>query len=154
MNVNEIFKLTFKISFILIVKSNIFTPMKNYIIILFLSSHLFSTTQLCELLKLDKLIEHYYEHTNKDKNLTLWGFLCLHYSGDNVKDADYDKDMKLPFKTLDTCNYASINFCTPIQEFQFLKNFSIKLYKTPLYKYDFSFSSNFHSAIWQPPKSC
>ena len=129
--------------------------MKNYIIILFLSSYLFSTTQLCELLKINLLVEHYIEHTNKDKNLSLWNFLCMHYSGDNVKDADYDKDMQLPFKTLDTCNYASINFCTPIQDFQFSESiFVTKHYKTPVYKYSFSFSSNFHSAIWQPPKSC
>jgi hypothetical protein len=128
--------------------------MKNFIIILFLSSYLFSTTQLSELLKINLLIEHYVEHTNKDKNLTLWNFLCMHYSGNNVKDTDYNKDMKLPFKMLDNCNFASINFCTPIQDFQFQKNLTIKGYKIPLYKYNFSFSSNFHSAIWQPPKYC
>jgi hypothetical protein len=128
--------------------------MKNFIVILFLSSYLFSTTQLSELLKINLLVEHYVEHTSKDKNLSLWAFLCMHYSGENIKDADYEKDMKLPFKTLDTCNYASITFCTPIQEFQFSKNITVKLYKTPLYEYNFSFSSNFHSTIWQPPKSC
>ena len=128
--------------------------MKNFIIILFLSSYLFSTTQLSELLKINLLVEHYVEHTSKDKNLSLWGFLCMHYANGNVKDADYEKDMKLPFKTLDTCNYASINFCTPIQEFQFQKIISIKLYKQPIFEYNFSFYSNFHSAIWQPPKSC
>lgn len=129
--------------------------MKILIVILFLSSYLFSTSQLCELLKLDKLVEHYVEHTNKDKNLTLWGFLCMHYSGDNVKDADYDKDMQLPFKTLDTSHYASINFCSPIQEFQFSENvLATKHYKIPVYSYSFLFSSNFHSSIWQPPKSC
>ena len=117
--------------------------MKKCIVIFFLASYLFSTTQLCELLKLDNLIEHYVEHTNNDKNLTLWGFLCMHYSGDNIKDADYDKDMQLPFKTLDTCNHTAINFCTPIQDYQFKENIIVtKRYKTPLYNYSFSFSSN------------
>jgi hypothetical protein len=128
--------------------------MKNFFVILFLSSYLLSTTQLSELFKINLLVEHYIEHTTKDKNLSLWAFLCMHYSGDDLKDADYNKDMKLPFKTLDTCNYASISFCTQIQDFQFSENLSIKLYRTPLYKYNFSFSSNFHSAIWQPPKFC
>lgn len=121
---------------------------------MFLSSYLFSTTQLSELLKINLLVEHYVEHSNKDKDLSIWDFLCMHYSGDNVKDADYEKDMNLPFKTLDTCNYASIYFCTPIQYFKFPKSLNIKGYRIPLYEYNFSFSSNFHSTIWQPPKSC
>ncbi|MDQ5928322.1 MAG: hypothetical protein QG594_96 [Bacteroidota bacterium] len=128
--------------------------MKKCIVILFLASYLFSTTQLCELLKINRLVEHYIEHTHKDKNLSLLAFLCMHYIHTQVKDGDFEKDMKLPFKTLDTCNYASINFCTPIEEFDFAKKLILKRYKTPLYRYHFSFSSNFSSSIWQPPKSC
>jgi hypothetical protein len=102
---------------------------------------------------MDSLIEHYKEHADKDKSLTLYHFLSMHYSGDTLKDADYDRDMKLPFKTLDTCSFASITICTPIEDFQFSSKQYIKLYKIPSFKYNFSFSSNYHSAIWQPPKS-
>lgn len=128
--------------------------MKNFIVILFLSSYLYSTTQLSELLKIDVLIEHFVEHSKKDINLSFWEFLSMHYANGEVKDADYNKDMKLPYKTLDTYNYASITICTPIHDFKFQNNTTLKLYKTPSYKYNFSFHSNFHSAIWQPPKSC
>ena len=128
--------------------------MKKCIVILLLSSYLFSTTQLCEFLKINRLVEHFIEHTNKDKNLTLLEFLCMHYVHSQVKDGDFEKDMKLPFKTLDTCHCAGLIFCTPIQQFDLTKQFVAKRYKTPMYRYHFSFSSSFHSAIWQPPKSC
>lgn len=128
--------------------------MKKLIALLFLFSYLFSTTQLYELLKVNILVEHYADHASKDAALTVWGFLRMHYSGNSVKDADYEQDMKLPFKSLNICHYASINFCTPIEEFAFSESISLKLYKNSFFKYNFYFSSNFHSVIWQPPKSC
>jgi hypothetical protein len=128
--------------------------MKKNIIIFFLFTYLFSATQLNELFKINLLIEHYIEHKNKDKNLSLLGFIYMHYLGDNTKDDDYDKDMKLPFKAIDTHSYNLANFCTPIPAFQFPKGIALQLFQIPLYEYNFSFVSNFHSTIWQPPKSC
>jgi len=126
--------------------------MKRYIVIFFITSYLFSITPLSELLKVDKLVEHYVEHTTHDAGLTLWGFLSMHYSGKNVKDADHTKDMELPFKTLNTTNIVSISICNPIEDFQFTEITTKKEYKKPNYQYNFLFSSNFHSNIWQPPK--
>ena len=71
----------------------------------------------------------------------------------DVKDADYDKDMKLPFKMHD--NYASpfINVYLPSEKVTILKqvpflekkNFEIK---------DEILLSSFLSNIWQPPRIC
>lgn len=115
-------------------------------------SYLFSITPLSELLKVDKLVEHYVEHTTNDKSMTIVDFLSMHYSGKNLKDADHDKDMQLPFKTLNTTNIVSISICNPILDFQFAEIITKKEYKKPNYEYNFLFSSNFHSNIWQPPK--
>lgn len=127
--------------------------MKKIIVLLFLSSYLLSTTHLSELLKFNVLIEHYNEHKTKDNTLTIIEFLCVHYAKGDVKDADYSKDMKLPFKTLNPCNHSSITICIPIPEFQFLV-IQATHYKIPGYSYAFLFTSKFHSVIWQPPKTC
>ena len=73
--------------------------MKRIIALTFLSLYLISTTELHQLLKLPALVEHFSEHQQKDKTITLWKFLCIHYANGNKKDADYEKDSKLPFKT-------------------------------------------------------
>lgn len=113
-----------------------------------------STTELYQLMKLPVLAEHFVEHKQENKDITLWDFLCMHYAHGIVKDADYDKDMKLPFKTHDGCINATISPFTP-------NNFSTEIVKTaipgstsyPLYNEVFTVSS-FLSTIWQPPRSC
>ena len=40
------------------------------------------------------------------------GFLYIHYTHDIAKDSDYDKDMKLPFKTHDGCTNSTISAFT------------------------------------------
>ncbi len=45
------------------------------------------------------MVEHYVEHKEQNPALTILEFLCIHYQGPDVYDADYDKDMKFPFKS-------------------------------------------------------
>lgn len=77
-----------------------------------------------------------------------------HYSHGEVFDADYQKDIKLPFKSHNhsCCSCSVITFLAPIQNFNFGYKFFYKKYKKPNFGYTFSFISNFHSSIWQPPK--
>ena len=113
-----------------------------------------STTQLSELLKLPMLVQHYIEHKEENKDLSLIGFLEIHYAHGSPKDADYDKDMKLPFKSITNSNVSSISFCTPLP---FFKNNPIVYFenkKQQFSEYSFTYSSAFLSSIWQPPKSC
>jgi hypothetical protein len=113
-----------------------------------------STTELSQLLKLPSLVEHFIEHRQEDKQITLWDFLCMHYAHGIVKDADYDKDMKLPFKTHDGCTNSTFSPFTPY-------NFSTEVVKTviseptsfPSYNEVFT-ASSFLSNIWQPPRGC
>jgi hypothetical protein len=113
-----------------------------------------STTELSQLFKLPLLVEHFTEHRQENSDITLWDFLCMHYAHGIVKDADYDKDMKLPFKTHDGCTNSTISPFAPT-------NFSTEIVKTvisesrsfPSYKEAFT-ASSFLSTIWQPPRHC
>lgn len=100
------------------------------------------------------LVGHYIEHKEENKNLSVWGFLCMHYTQNNVKDADYEKDMKLPFKTpntlINSVEIAPVQFCAE----------NLLLKPTPSDSKQYKLYSEKHlssahlSSIWQPPKSC
>lgn len=115
--------------------------------------YLFATTELSQLVKLPVLLEHFVEHKAQDSSIALWGFLCMHYAHGNVKDADHDKDMKLPFKSYDGCSSSNNIAYIP-------KDFG--LITKPAYNESTVFNtytekiltSAFLSCIWQPPKSC
>jgi hypothetical protein len=71
----------------------------RFIAILFLSLQLLTNTELCQLIKLPVLIEHYKEHGGIDNGISFFAFLKMHYFNGDAKDADYERDMQLPFKT-------------------------------------------------------
>ncbi len=127
--------------------------MKKIIAISFLFIYAFSTTELAQLVKLPLLIEHYQEHKKENNDITLLQFLAIHYTHGNVKDADYDKDMQLPFKTHDGCINASIaafvpfNFSTSVEKPCTTEN---KSYPTLKDKF---LANSFLSNIWQPPRA-
>ncbi|MDE3253344.1 MAG: hypothetical protein KGO92_11090 [Bacteroidota bacterium] len=119
-----------------------------------MSVYLLSTTELYQLVKLPVLVEHFMEHRQEDKGITLWDFLCMHYAHGIVKDADYEKDMKLPFKTHDYSVGQTITPFTP-------NNLSAEISKPiskihtgfPIYQEN-GILPSFLSNIWQPPKFC
>ncbi len=115
---------------------------------------MFSTTELSQLLKLPSLITHFKEHKELNKDITLLQFLYIHYAQGDVRDADYDKDMKLPFKTHDNCS-VQISVAIPPT---FLVSGNKSAYtNTANCKYiltNESVTSSYLSSIWQPPKSC
>ncbi|HLZ88184.1 MAG TPA: hypothetical protein VKQ52_13110 [Puia sp.] len=85
-------------------------PVKKAIAILLMSVYLFGTTEAYQALKLPLLVRHYIKHKHENPNLTLLGFLKLHYSDKTVFDADYQQDMKLPFKTQEnTSLFSAVN---------------------------------------------
>ena len=128
--------------------------MKNIIAIFFLSIYLISLTELHQLIKTPILVEHYQEHKAKNKDLSIIDFLILHYAGDNPKDADYDTDMKLPFKSHDGCLNAMVVVYVPCNSpVDIIKPVPTKV--NAYFEYQESFiSPTFLSSIWQPPKSC
>lgn len=63
---------------------------------MFLSVHLFTNTELCQLVKLPVLISHYKEHKALYTQITFPAFLTMHYFNGDAHD---NTDMELPFKT-------------------------------------------------------
>lgn len=116
--------------------------------------YLFTATNLSEFLKLPLLVEHYIEHKDLNKNLGFIDFMAIHYFSKTVIDDDYEKDVKLPFKSNNTCCNCNISH---IYIFQYNKvdiqeifhEVTINTYY--IFKDDFSVSQN-HKSIWQPPK--
>lgn len=113
-----------------------------------------STTELYQLVKMPLLVQHLREHRQENENMTLWAFLCMHYDYGAEKDADYAKDMALPFKANDSMIHATIA--------DFIPNAVCISIAKPnhatagqIVAFDESdFHSSFLSNIWQPPKSC
>lgn len=129
-----------------------FAELKKAVPILFLSVYLLTTTELSQLLKLPAFITHFAEHKAQDKSLTIWQFLFIHYAQGDLRDADYEKDMKLPFKTHDNCN-ASIGVAVPAVATIFLeKPHYFVVINQQFFLTDDEFSSISFSNIWQPPK--
>lgn len=65
-----------------------------------------AVTPLHEVFKLPAFIEHYQEHRSENPAFTLAGFIVLHYLSGSPYDADYERDMQLPFKTLEVTHMA------------------------------------------------
>ena len=132
---------------------NTFVLLKRVIAILFLSTYLFSATEFNQLLKLPLLIEHFIEHKEENKQITFWEFLCLHYKTTNVKDADYEKDMKLPFKSQSDL-FSSITVFHLFPNFDnLLNNILPTSKKSYVITSEHFIESSAVCYIWQPPKS-
>lgn len=46
-------------------------------------------------------MEHYVDHQQRNGTLTFSEFLAMHYWGNDINDADDEKDKQLPFKNID-----------------------------------------------------
>lgn len=99
------------------------------------------------------LIEHYIEHKAENKNITFFGFLEMHYAHGDVKDADYDKDMKLPFKTISLNTAALAFYYPPSFSISCTKQIFVTTHKQKFPSTVVHFSSSNLDAIWQPPRT-
>ncbi|MGN6265216.1 MAG: hypothetical protein ACTHM5_06060 [Ginsengibacter sp.] len=126
--------------------------MKKIVAISLLSLYLFSTTELSQLLKTPVLIQHFVEHREENKHLTLWQFLYLHYATSHGEDADHHKDRQLPFKTHHNCIAAFQNVVVPASNT--IHNPVVTLENRSLHPDDQFISSSSLSNIWQPPRFC
>jgi len=123
---------------------------KNIVIIFFLSTHLLSTTELAQLFKMPLLVHHYLEHKQYD-NMDLVTYIVHHYGG-HEKDADWDKDMQLPFMKHAHVLYFAVPLPTTIA---LPKHAVIPIPILPLVCYmDSGIPTSHLSAVWQPPKFC
>ena len=94
------------------------------------------------------------EHKQENKDITLWKYLCIHYAHSNMKDADYEKDMKLPFKSHEDCSNLNFEpFTVTVFSSEIIKPIINETQLFPPRNESF-LSSSFQSNIWQPPKFC
>jgi len=127
---------------------------KKLISILLITSILISGTEFYQIFKVPFLLEHFKEHKALNQGTTFWSFLTIHYSNNDIKYADYDKDMRLPFKSNEgSLHILSLSFIQYTSNTKLYKPFTetLKIYKV---FNDHEFQSNYLSTIWQPPKSC
>ena len=71
--------------------------MKNVLLISLLLTHLLGNTELCQLLRVPKIFEHYQEHQLWNTDASFLGFITMHYMGKDGIDGDEDQDKELPF---------------------------------------------------------
>ncbi|MBK9734269.1 MAG: hypothetical protein IPO92_04585 [Saprospiraceae bacterium] len=78
---------------------------------LLLCLYLFSFTPLKEFTRIPLLIFHYHDHSNEDPDMSILQFLTAHYLKGQIKDADFNQDMQLPFKAVnDICTFPLFIF--------------------------------------------
>jgi hypothetical protein len=98
-----------------------------------------------ELVKIPALIDHYFEHKAKDNpSLTFLEFIHSHYS----ENCDHQKGHEnLPFMKH---SMPCLVYLIPQFSVQFVPTFEILVAVT--IPYQFSCSSDFSAASWQPPR--
>lgn len=127
--------------------------MRKYYAFFFISIYLLSTTQFSELLKVPVLIEHFKEHQQWDKDLSVIGFLFMHYVEDDPQYADHDRDMQMPFKVINTNAMSMVSFIVQATQIFATPIIHFKKQKQRLTSDDFAYSSLYLSSIWQPPRA-
>ena len=128
--------------------------MKKASAILFLTIYLLSTMAAQQLMKLPVVFQHYNEHKQEDKSISVLRFLAIHYLHGSPKDKDYDRDMQLPFKTSGDCvSSIAIAFVSLIVPFTINKPVEITEKKNYIVLDQYILSS-YLASIWQPPKFC
>ena len=105
-------------------------------------------TPIGQLFKLPLLIEHFIKHQKQD-GVSLFSFLEDHYVLVH-NDADRQEDERLPFKNI---SFYSISY----EVVPFFKHHLTQYIAEKRHEFvdvGHTHTSDFPSAVWQPPKSC
>jgi len=103
--------------------------------------------------KIDAFISHFYEHQESNSELTILEFISIHYFGTDQKDADFEKDMELPFKAHDCSNHSPLPSLICLSSFNLLSPFQFSG-KELFYYHHTAIPLSCLDEIWHPPKSC
>lgn len=82
--------------------------MKKFALLFFSVSFLINSTELHELARIPILFEHFADHRSENNQLSLIGFLLLHYSASHPDDSDDNMDNELPFKPHGTLTHIDL----------------------------------------------
>lgn len=127
--------------------------LKKFFAISFLFIYLVSTTELNQLLKLPVLVQHFAEHERENADINFFEFLRMHYAGKDVKDTDYEKDMKLPFKSHTNCVSVTSNFIVSLPVAFSISRLEHRTAEKTFVIKDKQLITSFLSKIWQPPRT-
>lgn len=72
--------------------------------------YMFCYSEVKQLLKIPTLIQHFNEHRTGDPSISFLQFIAIHYNGIFEKDADYQRDQQLPFRTSE-CLSSTVSVC-------------------------------------------
>ncbi len=124
---------------------------KGYSVIV-LSLYLLSALHPGELAKLPHFYKHFLFHQRQDR-MNLWAFISHHYTNGNHKElADYDEDMKLPFKIPQNCIFLTGFFVLHPKIYK--PSGPAEYYPEPLaIPGKKKKNSGFLDSIWQPPRT-
>jgi len=126
---------------------------KKSLSILLLSLYLICGTELRELSKLGAFINHYFEHKEQNQDLSLIDFIEIHYLQNTSKNNDYEKDMKLPFKS-HNCSSHHISESSYLSALNYHLQEPIFIIQCANISKDNSYlPSSYLSDIWQPPRA-
>lgn len=70
--------------------------MRKSLAVLLIAVHITGTTEIGQLLKLPRLVAHYFQHHRQDQSIGFFQFISMHYAGDDGTTADDDFDNQLP----------------------------------------------------------
>lgn len=127
--------------------------MKKAATIFLLSVYLLSATQLYELLKVNVLIEHFYETRQAEhRGVSFLEFLVMHYITDDGNNKDNDRDSQLPFKSHGSLVANSISTFI-LNKAEAIVPVHVMAGKADFRNYCDPFvTSNFCSQVWNPPR--
>lgn len=113
---------------------------------------LLSATSFNQLFRIPILVAHFVEHQKIDQNIGFLNFLSMHYGGYDQNDEDNDRDMQLPFKSVDQhcCNQVVI--MPPALELVENQSSSAPAQDQPVYS-DSDIADPTLSSLFRPPRA-
>lgn len=117
-----------------------------------LAFYLLSATAIHELIKVPRLVEHYFDHNREEIPVGLFHYLTLHYGIEDGTDEDAAEDSQLPFKSSEY--FSSISFVSvkPPMMSQGLRIAEIASDYEFQIRNDAYLPSPYLDRIWQPPR--
>ena len=110
----------------------------------------FTQTSVHEFFKFPNLIDHFTEHRQHDRKMSLVDFLKMHYALDKECDKDYEKDHELPFKK---CEIPIFDIVIPSKEIEVIRILHMRYHIENSERFiNVFFSNSLLRKIWQPPK--
>ncbi len=99
--------------------------------------------------RLPVIFIHFAEHLEKNKAITLVGFLSMHYNGSDAVDSDNEKDKQLPFKSPASGHITSFMHPSPVAMLFCVQHFSLPALQAAFVP---SFvPKEVHASLFRPP---